>query len=122
MGPIQASLNQLTGSIFGGIRDVAIAGKVISKVAKESSTKAKEAAKPEEPKSETADFQKQLQMASPRIKGVSPRGSRKYSPADLAAESGNMAIAEKSRSASFDIATRLSMLTKNEEKKEGGKE
>lgn len=117
MGPIQAALNQLTGSILGGVRNVAVMGKAVSKLKKEEADVSKEVKKVQgvAPTSETAEFQKQLQMASPRIKGVSPKGSRKYvAPADLAAVSGNMAIQEKARSSSFDIATRLSMLKKDE--------
>ena len=115
MGPIQSALNQLTGSILGGIRNVAIAGKAMKMFDNKQEVK-----KPEKPKSETgAVITQPEKLGTPaKIKGVSPRGSRMYSPADLAADSGNMAIMEKARSASFDIDSRLSMLKKDE----GGKE
>ena len=117
MGPIQSALNQLTGSILGGVRNVALVGKAMAKMNEKGSTTTTATKKPV---SETgAAITKPEKMGTPaRIKGVSPRGSRMYSPADLAADSGNMAIMEKARSASFDIASRLSMLKKDE----GGKE
>lgn len=110
MGPIQAALNQLTGSILGGVRNVAVMGKAVSKLKKEEADVSKEVKKVQEvaPTSETADFQKQLQMASPRIRGISPRvRTGGLYKADEAALAGNDLIMQKSR-ASFDIASRLS--------------
>ena len=109
MGIIQASLNQLTGSLFGGIRNVALAAKAMKSMGEKP-----EAPATKKPVSETADFQEKLQMASPRVRGVSPklRAVGRFK-ADEAALSGNDLIMQKSRS-SFDIASRLSMLGGNE--------
>lgn len=110
MGMIQSSLNQLTGSILSGVRNIAILGKAQQAIQKPKEPKT---ATPEKPTSQTGAVKPEL--AAAKIKGLSPTGiSRKYDTADLAAQSGNMAIAEKVRSKSFDIASRLSMLKKDE--------
>lgn len=114
MGPIQASLNQLSGSIIGGIRNMAIFGRGVKEMQK---GKAQEEAKVEgkKPESETANVEPQL--LSPRLRGVSPRLSKKFKPGDVAAMSGNDMIYQKARTR-FDVATRLSMLADDE----GGEE
>ena len=109
MGMIQSSLNQLTGSILSGVRNIAILGKAQKAIEKPKEPKT---ATPEKPTTETGAVKPELAAAI--IRGISPTVSRKYTPADLAANAGNMAIQEKARSATFSVATRLSMLKKEE--------
>lgn len=104
MGPIQASLNQLTGSIIGGIRNVALVGKAMTKMG----DKPEAELKVEKPKSETGSVQPHL--ATAKIKGVSPRGSRLYSTQYLAEDAGNTAIEEKAVSKVFSPAERIKSL------------
>lgn len=114
MGPIQASLNQLSGSIIGGVRNMALFGRGLQEMKK---GKAEEKAKVEGKKPESETAQVEPQLLSPRLRGVSPRLSRKFKPGDVAAMSGNDMIYQKARS-SFDVASRLSAL----QNEEGGEE
>lgn len=99
---IQASLNQLTGAITSGLRNMAIMGR------------AKEAlAKPEAPaKGGVGPTSEVGNMGNIAKIGRSSLGYRRYK-ADTAALSGNDMIYQKARS-SFDVASRLSMLGGNQ--------
>jgi len=102
MGMIQSSLNQLTGSVLSGIRNIALLGKAKAVLDKPKSP----AQAGQQPTSEVGN------MGNIAKIGRSSLGYRRYK-ADTAALSGNDMIYQKARS-SFDVASRLSALGGNE--------
>lgn len=106
MGPIQASLNSLTGSIWGGIASMTAASKAAKFF---GGSKQPKAPKQKAYKSSTLEV-----GYLPRI-GKRPYRQKGGYAAGVASLSGNDLILQKARGKQFSIASRLSIL-------KGGKE
>ena len=102
MGPIQSSLNQLTLSAIGAVAGLARG----FKGPKAENTKD---TKPEAPKSETGEVitKPENMGTAAKLKGVSPKGNRKFKAEEVAALSGNALIFEKARLGSFSVSSRI---------------
>ena len=113
MGPIQASLNQLTLSVIGAVGGVAHGVKGTFAKPKKPAPEAKQ------PKAETTSAMGNIAKVG---RNYSNTGLRSYMAAAKSVESGNDAIAQKARSHYKPITTRLeqlraaSSLSINEEK------
>lgn len=102
MGPIQASLNQLTLSVIGAVGGVAHGVKgTFAKPKKPAPEKA------EQPKAETTSAMGNIAKIG---RNYSNTGLRSYMAAAKSVEAGNDAIAQKARSHYKPITNRLEQL------------